>query len=109
MCLLEDEDVYTVDIDEDITVVVIHVPRANYDQKPIYIKGNPYTGTYKRNFEGDYRCDKETVNAMIAMLTQVQTIMKYLIILVLKISILTLYMHIVIVLDIQMKDMFTTI
>ena len=65
LCLLEDEDVYTVEIDKDTTVVVIHVPRTNYDQKPIYIKGNPYTGTYKRNFEGDYRCDKETVNAMI--------------------------------------------
>ena len=31
MCLLEDEDVYTVEMDNDKTVVVIHVPRANYD------------------------------------------------------------------------------
>lgn len=27
--------------------------------------GNPYAGTFKRNFEGDYRCTKESVNSMI--------------------------------------------
>ena len=64
-CLLKEEDVYPVEMSENVTVIVIHVPRANYDQKPIYLKGNPYLGTYKRNFEGDYRCDKDTVNAMI--------------------------------------------
>ena len=65
VCLLSDQDVYTVQMDEGKSVVVVHVPRASYDQKPVYLKGNPYTGTYKRNFEGDYRCDKEAVNAMI--------------------------------------------
>lgn len=64
-CLLDDQDVYPVEIENGKTVVVIHVPRALFNQKPIFIKGNPYTGTYKRNFEGDYHCNKETVNAMI--------------------------------------------
>ena len=32
---------------------------------PVYIDGNPFTGTYLRNGEGDYRCTKEEVQAML--------------------------------------------
>lgn len=30
------------------TIIRIHVPQATRKQKPVYIKGNPLTGTYKR-------------------------------------------------------------
>ena len=50
---------------QGVELVIMHIPRALYNQKPIYIGGNPYAGTFKRNFEGDYRCTKESVNSMI--------------------------------------------
>ncbi|MHC5675618.1 RNA-binding domain-containing protein [Nostoc sp.] len=45
-------------------LVVIKVPRATRTQRPVYINNNPMTGTYKRNFEGDYRCTVEEVQQM---------------------------------------------
>ena len=37
-------------------LLVIAVPAASRTQRPVFIGGNPLSGTYKRNFEGDYRC-----------------------------------------------------
>lgn len=62
--ILRDEDVYSLEINGK-NIIVIHVPRATYGQKPIYVGNNPYSGTFKRNYEGDYHCDKDNVNAMI--------------------------------------------
>jgi len=45
-------------------IIAITVPRAQRYDKPIYIDGNPMTGTYRRNGEGDYKCTKEEVQAM---------------------------------------------
>ena len=45
-------------------VIKIEVPRASYIDKPIYLNSNPYNGTYKRNYEGDYKCSQDEVNAM---------------------------------------------
>lgn len=45
-------------------IVVIAVPRANRHDKPVYIGLDPYSGTYRRSGEGDYRCTKEEVLAM---------------------------------------------
>ena len=50
---------------EDKSVIKINIPRAYYKDKPIFINGNPYKGTYKRNYEGDYKCHEDEVNAMI--------------------------------------------
>ena len=61
---LYDKHIYALSFD-NIEVVVMEVPRAQYNYKPIYVGNNPYTGSYKRNFEGDYHMDKESVNAMI--------------------------------------------
>lgn len=47
------------------SVVIIHVPRADYKHRPVYINGNPMKGTYKRNYEGDYHCTEEEVKAML--------------------------------------------
>lgn len=63
--LLADEDVEIVE-DGGIKVLVVRVPRASRKQRPIYINGNPLTGTYRRNFEGDYRVPEAIVRRMIA-------------------------------------------
>lgn len=47
-------------------IIKIYVPRANREQKPIYKGQNPLTGTYRRNFEGDYKCSISEVKRMIA-------------------------------------------
>jgi ATP-dependent DNA helicase RecG len=39
-------------------LVIIYVPRASREQRPIYINGNLLTGTYKRNHAGSYRCSE---------------------------------------------------
>ena len=46
-------------------VIVISVPRATRMQRPVFLYGNPLTGTYKRNFEGDYRCTESEVRQML--------------------------------------------
>ncbi len=46
-------------------LLLIHIPQATRIQRPVYINGNPLTGTYKRNFEGDYRCTETEVRQML--------------------------------------------
>lgn len=62
--ILIDDDVYTVSAD-GVVLIIIHVPRANYNLKPVYIGENPYKGTFKRNNEGDYHATEHEVRAMI--------------------------------------------
>lgn len=45
-------------------IVVIEVLRADRHDKPVYTSVNPFAGTYRRNGEGDYRCTKDEVRAM---------------------------------------------
>ena len=46
-------------------IVVIEVPRADRSDKPVYVGDDVYKGTFRRNGEGDYRCSREDVTAMI--------------------------------------------
>lgn len=46
-------------------IVVITVPRAQRYDRPVYIGDNPLSGSYRRNGEGDYKCTKEEVQAML--------------------------------------------
>lgn len=46
-------------------VLVINIPKANKNDKPIYINNKLFGGTYRRNGEGDYLCSKEEVFAML--------------------------------------------
>ena len=39
--------------------------QADWRAKPIYLNGNVYKGTYRRNNEGDYHCTEAQVKAMI--------------------------------------------
>ena len=63
--LLNDNNVQVVEVDGK-QVIKIMVPRADRRQKPVYIGQNPMTGTYRRNYEGDYRCSPEEVKSMLA-------------------------------------------
>lgn len=46
-------------------VVVVKVPRAERTDRPVYIGSDVFKGTFRRNGEGDYRCNKEAVRAML--------------------------------------------
>ncbi len=46
-------------------IIKIDIPRAKREERPIYKGQNPLQGTYSRNFEGDYKCDEETVKRML--------------------------------------------
>lgn len=63
--LLSEQDVETV-VDGDYQLLVIKVPPATRRQRPVFIKGNPLTGTFRRNFEGDFRCSENNVRRMLA-------------------------------------------
>ena len=45
-------------------IIIIRVPEAAAIEKPVYLDGNPLTGTYLRCGEGDYRCSAAEVEAM---------------------------------------------
>ena len=62
--LLFNRHVYAVDCDGRI-VLVVEVPRAMSYNRPVFIGVNPYTGSFRRNGEGDYHCDEEAVDSMI--------------------------------------------
>ena len=62
--ILYDKDVHIVEIDEK-QVICIDVPQADWHLKPIYINGNVYKGSFKRNHQGDYHCTEEEIKAMI--------------------------------------------
>lgn len=46
-------------------VICIRVPRVSRQCSPIFINGNPLTGSFKRNYEGDYHCTPSEVRAML--------------------------------------------
>lgn len=62
--LLSDESVEVYTIENDI-IIVIYVPMAKREQKPVYIKDNLFGGTFRRNHEGDYHCTRLQVKAML--------------------------------------------
>ena len=64
ICLLKDKDVNTYEIEDDL-IIVIFVPRAERALKPVFINNDMFTGTFKRNGEGDYHCTKLQVKSML--------------------------------------------
>ena len=46
-------------------IVSIDIPRASRERIPVYVGPNPLKGSYRRNGDGDYLCDSETVHAML--------------------------------------------
>lgn len=62
--ILKKENV-TVEVIEGKKIIAVRVPRALPDEQPVYIGEDPFTGTYRRNGEGDYRCKPEEVREMV--------------------------------------------
>lgn len=62
--LLKDSDIVTYELDSDL-IIVIYVPMAKREQKPVYINDDLFNGTYRRNHEGDYRCTRLQVKTML--------------------------------------------
>lgn len=63
--LLSESDLEIRTIDNK-KVAVMRVPRATRRQRPVFINNNPLTGTYRRNYEGDYKCTPDEVKRMLA-------------------------------------------
>ncbi|MBP7799659.1 MAG: putative DNA binding domain-containing protein [Thermoanaerobaculaceae bacterium] len=63
--LLRDADVVETDCESRV-VVVVTVPRAPRALRPVHLGSNPLTGTFRRGFEGDYRCSQPAVRRMLA-------------------------------------------
>ena len=61
--ILTSSDVFIQEINGK-SIVVINVPRAQRFYKPVYINGNPVSGTYRRNGEGDYHVNNEELKEM---------------------------------------------
>lgn len=62
--LLREKDIQTFSHNGDV-IMVINVPAAPRESKPIYINDDIFNGTYRRNWEGDYRCTRLQVKTMI--------------------------------------------
>ena len=62
--ILFDRHVYSVKC-RGRDVVVIEVPRADRQDRPVYIGKDMFSGTFRRNGEGDYHCPRESVKAMV--------------------------------------------
>ena len=77
VCDEKDASVLRVDGKE---VIALRVPAAPRRVRPVYIGNNPYTGSYVRRHEGDYRCNKAEVDRMMREASDVaadSTILKH--------------------------------
>lgn len=65
--LLSNADVIVLPLEETPrSVIVITVPRASRQERPVFLGPDPFKGTYRRNFEGDYLCREYEVRRMFA-------------------------------------------
>ena len=62
--LLTDSDMEIYEEKSNV-IMVIHVPKAKRQQKPVYINGDMFSGTFCRNWEGDYHCSRSEILAML--------------------------------------------
>ncbi|MBQ0089040.1 MAG: putative DNA binding domain-containing protein [Prevotellaceae bacterium] len=63
--LLKSDDVLVGDY-EGHNILLFYIPRAAREQRPVFRTANPYNGTFKRNYEGDYKCTDDEVRRMYA-------------------------------------------
>ena len=63
--LCSDSDVAEVKHPDGL-ILAIRVPQATRYQRPVFLGQNPLTGTYRRNYEGDYHCTEQEVSRMLS-------------------------------------------
>ena len=62
--LLTDKDVEPYEVEDDL-ILVITVPMARREDKPVYLNDDMFGHTFRRNSEGDYHCTRAQVKAML--------------------------------------------
>lgn len=62
--LLKEKDVEIYEVEGD-TIMVIYVPMAKREEKPVYINDDLFGGTFRRDWEGDYHCTPLQVKTML--------------------------------------------
>ncbi|MCO6559038.1 MAG: putative DNA binding domain-containing protein [Bifidobacterium sp.] len=62
--ILTDEDI-SVQSENGKDIIIINVPAARRENKPVYLGPNPLTGAYRRNADGDYHCTADESRAML--------------------------------------------
>ncbi len=62
--LLTNKDIFIQEV-EGKSVIIINVIKADREYKPVFIDNNPLSGTYRRNYEGDYHVSKEEYLLMV--------------------------------------------
>ena len=62
--ILSEQDVQIVESGGN-RIVVIRIPRAGRHERPVYIGTDPFSGSYFRDGEGDYRCSPDEVRSML--------------------------------------------
>ena len=65
ICLTQDKDVIDTEF-EGSAILVVHIPRAIYSQRPVYLTFNPFGHTFVRRHEGDYLLGDDGVRTMFA-------------------------------------------
>ena len=63
--ILKDDDIETFQTNTSDVIMVIWVPAAKREQKPVYINDDLFGGTFRRNWEGDYHCTRLQVKTML--------------------------------------------
>ena len=63
--LLTDQSVQVINLDNK-PIIVIEIPAAKREQKPVYLNNQPMTETYIRRHEGDCHCSEEQIKRMMA-------------------------------------------
>ena len=62
-------DVEVITVDGNL-LVLVQIPRARRGDRPVFVGKNPLDGTYIRRHEGDYKCERERVERMLAERSQ---------------------------------------
>lgn len=62
--MLSDKDIETFEVNGDF-ILVIYVPKAKRNQKPVYINNNLFGGTYRRDGKSDYHCSEAEIKSML--------------------------------------------
>ena len=65
IALLKEDDVFDVEFG-GTHFLVFYIPRVDISFRPVFCGLDPYTGTYRRDLDGDYHCSREEVNSMFA-------------------------------------------
>ena len=63
--VLREADVQVLEEDGK-ALLLVNVPRASRQQRPVYVGQHPLEGTYRRNHAGDYSCQPDEVRRMLA-------------------------------------------